>query len=155
MEREIVEEGVRDVTHRLWHESLGFEPCSTGERTVPCGCDEEVCGARIDIGGAWEGAVAVEMSGCLACNVARRMFDLGAEVPTSEQVDDCVREIANITAGNLKTALPEPCVLSVPQTTHPGSWRSGLAESAVEPLVLGFECDGQFFRVVVVKRSIS
>lgn len=71
--------------------------------------------AEIEIAGSWNGVIVLHATSDFAELLAKRMFDLGEEcAATADQIGDCMREATNITAGNLKTVLPEPCSLSIP-----------------------------------------
>lgn len=65
--------------------------------------------------GAWNGHFVVSVTLPCAVLIARAMFgDEEGEIPT-EDVSDAVGEIGNILAGNIKSILPQPSALSLPQ----------------------------------------
>lgn len=80
-----------------------------------------VCAAA-DITGAWEGVVTVEMGLRLAFDVASALYaqpvgTVSGDLGRAEQslLFDAVGEVVNIVAGNLKSLLPQPSVLSLPR----------------------------------------
>ncbi len=86
----------------------------------------------------------------LAKQVARVMFSMDSdEEPLDAQVEDCIKELANITAGNLKTALPEPCVLSTPDYLGVTD-RAGFENPDYH---LAFESCGRDFHVILRRRE--
>jgi chemotaxis protein CheX len=65
--------------------------------------------------GAWNGHFVVSVTLASAVLIARAMFgDEDGEIPI-EDVSDAVGEIGNILAGNIKSILPQPSALSLPQ----------------------------------------
>lgn len=71
-------------------------------------------GACVHISGAWEGAVVLQCAPGLAARAARVMLHLPSENASAEDMRDALGELANITGGNLKAALPSPSHLSLP-----------------------------------------
>ncbi len=149
MEQEIVEHSLRDVTTRLWEGSLGLpfqrvvgdaQPSVTTLRR----------GAEVRIDGAWAGRVYLQMTDALAERVARQMFSMTEEKPNEEQIEDCLKELTNITAGNLKTALPEPCTLSIPTPRTFAMGEIGSDEGRLL-MTLSFLCGSEPFRLVLLK----
>src|SRR5664279_1244769 len=71
--------------------------------------------ASVSTTGAWNGHLVISVpSGC-AEQIARAVFgEEDGDVPT-EDVVDAVGEVSNILAGNLKSVLPQPSALSLPQ----------------------------------------
>jgi len=109
----------------------------------------------IAIDGAWRGSVTLSCPQGLAQLVARVIFGLdeeGVREPTVAQMGDALAELTNMTGGNLKALLPEPCVLSLPRITTPeeASRRPGamIAEAT-------FECSGEPFVVRVYEEAVA
>jgi hypothetical protein len=135
MELAIVEESISDVTRRLWEGMLHCVLQSVD--SIPSAlAATHSRSATVRISGAWNGAVLVQMSPTLARLVGEIMFDRAAhlyselnepQVPLEDDlIDDCLREVTNITAGNLKCALPEPCLLDIPVTGGHDTWEQTL-----------------------------
>jgi len=171
MELEIVEESVSEVTRRLWERSLNYRveivPSIPDEiRSLPCR------GAAVEIAGAWEGLALLQTTPQLAIDVACLMFDLPRlhsssperpashqklHLPTLEMVQDCLKELTNITAGNLKTALPEPCSLAIPKPLEFLHWDDfsfeGFILTQIAFLCEDFAPDATYFRISLIKRG--
>ena len=151
-ERRLIERLLRDVTQQLWGGMLDLDvveacplPRDRAERL------SEMKGSVL-ISGAWQGEVSMQMSTALGERLARAMFCLPTdEQPDPAMVHDCLREVVNITAGNLKTTFPEPSILAIPTVS------TSDCQSALTPVVqLDFACVDEPFRVTVGKeRSVE
>jgi len=69
----------------------------------------------VSISGAWSGHLLLGFEVSAANEVARAMFGLGSQEASQDEMTDAVGELANIIAGNVKSMLPEPSTLSLPQ----------------------------------------
>lgn len=102
---------------RVWDTSvcLPIEECT---QPFPEIGPEEWYGAVAWIGGAWTGNVRVIMCPKLAENLTRAL--LGQTIHplpptfTLDEIQDSLRELANMIAGNLKASLPGKCGLATP-----------------------------------------
>jgi hypothetical protein len=168
MEREIIHGSLNEVTRRLWEGSLSYRVLGV-DSIPPLILSQSSRGATVDISGAWHGSVLVQTTPALALDVACVMFDqersslLGShsippkERPTDAMIADCLKEIANITAGNLKTALPEPCTLSIPSHCSFEIWDTTRSLGAVFT-ELSFKCENcpledGYFRISLIKHA--
>ena len=84
----------------------------------------------VPISGAWDGAVAVQCSDQLARQVATTMFGLSADEITVAELQDALGELTNMTGGNIKALLPEPCQLGLPVVVEGADYRFRLPGSA-------------------------
>ena len=126
MEKSIVTEELRRVMTQIWemtlHQPLSEEmvihdPPFESELLPEVLGDSLSCSIRIS--GAWSGVLCLCFSAAAKQGIARSMFHLsGDETPKSEQIEDSIKEIANMAAGNLKTVLPEPCDLGLPTLSN-------------------------------------
>jgi hypothetical protein len=71
--------------------------------------------AEIDIKGCWTGRIEISTSPEFLTDLTSSIFDAETSIITTELLEDSLKELANTLAGNLKTALPEPCRLSLPR----------------------------------------
>lgn len=143
---EFSESDIQAITEGVWGAILGLttQPCPTW--AVPAGDDGFVTGV-IRIEGAWQGAVTMHCPIGLARLAAGVMFGIEPDAATSEQVRDAVGELTNMTGGNLKALLPEPCDLFFPEILT-GAERARAASG--EPLLrVAFECEGQPFEIAI------
>ena len=77
-------------------------------------------GAVAWIGGDWTGNVRLLVSPSLANDIAKALFNGLIDEPpegySPEEVDDALRELSNMVAGNLKGSLAGVCGLATPGT---------------------------------------
>lgn len=90
--------------------------------------------AIIHLAGNWSGAVLLECSPELACQLTGRFLSIDAPAAVDDMVRDVLGELANIIGGNLKSALAEGIRLSMPAIVD-GSVQLGAAGEG-----LCFEC---------------
>lgn len=102
---------------RVWDTSvcLPIKECSTA---LPEIGPDEWYGAVAWIGGSWTGNVRVIMCPKLAEQLTRALLRQAIDpLPatfTLEEIQDSLRELANMIAGNLKASLPGKCGLATP-----------------------------------------
>ena len=70
--------------------------------------------AYVHITGGWEGSVVIQCEEELGRKIAAAMFGSDAGSVSPQEVIDAIGEIANVTAGNVKTRLGMPCQISTP-----------------------------------------
>lgn len=109
--------------------SFGLNP---GEPTpaVPAGA---CLRSRVHLDGTFSGDVAIRCSPLLARRIASAMFGSLADDVSDDDAQDATHELANMIAGNLKSALGETLNLSIPDVPNPGE--SGIY-AAMGPLAL-------------------
>jgi chemotaxis protein CheX len=100
------EHDIIELVDMIWSTTLGIETralthADRDDWTLPA------VEAQVHIAGTWQGVVVLHTSEALAARVAQRMFNLGANTPTAEDMQDAFGEVANITGGNIKGLLSE------------------------------------------------
>ncbi len=78
------------------------------------------------------------------------MFGIDENEAGEEEIQDAIGELANMTGGNIKSLLPEPCYLSLPAvaiTDH--GFRVPGSELVTQ---INFACDDNLFMVSLLKR---
>ena len=115
MEKEIIYSSIRDVTEELWRTTLHRElELSATEERVPE--HRPLVVVSVHLSGGWNGSVSVVVSEPTSWEIARLMFPgLPEEALSYELVVDAMRELANMTGGNLKSLLPATSTLSLPE----------------------------------------
>jgi chemotaxis protein CheX len=79
------------------------------------------------------------------------MFQLSEDEVAPDLIQDALGELTNMTGGNLKSLLPEPCFLSLPAVTMT---QQGFRIPGSELLTsVTFQCWGYKFKVSVLKKS--
>ena len=91
---------------------IALEPAESGE--PDSGHDLTGC---VQITGAWEGAVRLDLTLRLARVAASRFLGVSEEEVSREQILDAVGELANMTAGSVKMLVPSPSHISLPSVT--------------------------------------
>jgi len=70
----------------------------------------------VSLFGAWQGRIDVRMDSGLAYQATAAMMMQPLETVGQADVLDATKEIANMIAGTLKSSLPRPCSMSVPES---------------------------------------
>ncbi|MEK9629805.1 MAG: chemotaxis protein CheX [Nitrospinota bacterium] len=136
-------------TEDIWKSILDLDVKKTEDAFCPLG-GESILAGCVHITGEWEGAVALDCPVELAKKVASIMFQLKEDEITTDLIEDGLGELTNMTGGNIKSLLPEPCYLSLPAVTMT---QHGLRIPGSElETMITFECWGYRFRVSVLKK---
>lgn len=131
------ESDVRQVTETVWNLMLHIPVSDSKQQLAHSG---EMVAARVEIHGAWNGAVTIVCPAELARELAGTMYDSqGAPLPNGD-VQDALGELTNMVGGNIRGMLPEDCQLSLPQKVTGGDCPAGKALYE-----LGFSCQGKPF----------
>jgi chemotaxis protein CheX len=104
-------EDVHMLVGEVWASFLGSEiyPGSAAPEQL-----NEVI-SSVSIAGAWTGHLVLGLAGTGAAAVAQAMFGIENDQVSHEELADAVGELGNVIAGNIKSMLPEPSTLSLPQ----------------------------------------
>ncbi len=151
MEREIVESEIDQAVHQIWSSIFSLEilPAEADGRAEPA----KVESASVSISGEWNGDLFAFADRDLLELLTRSLFQFPAGSPVPEGLaDDTLREVANIIAGNLKVALPEPCRLSVPSTLDTKAQDYSVNNTLT---ALSYRCCDKPFWVVLSKRAVN
>jgi CheY-specific phosphatase CheX len=74
----------------------------------------------VDLSGVWKGSIEVRMARQLGRSATAAMLMQPVEEVGEADTLDAVKEIANMIAGVIKSALPRPCSMTVPDSAfHP------------------------------------
>lgn len=69
----------------------------------------------VRMSGVWKGRIEVRMAGGLAYVATAAMMMQTLDTVVEADVLDATREIANMIAGSIKSSLPRPCSMTVPE----------------------------------------
>jgi CheY-specific phosphatase CheX len=119
-----------------------------GQEAVP----QHTFAGVVQIAGAWDGAVAVQCSGPLATRAAQRMFSLEAGSVSASDLQDALGELTNMTGGNIKALLPEPCTLGLPVVVEGADYRLRLPGSSAVHRAY-YRAEGEVLIVTVLERA--
>jgi chemotaxis protein CheX len=144
----VTAQDIGQIVTDIWTSMLGF-PVEGRSAPIEANGDRNLS-ASVQISGGWDGTVLVSCSEDLARRAAAAMFD--AEEASDEEMRDALGEIANMTAGNVKSHIEAYCRLSLPMVAEgkellisiPGS--TVVAEAA-------FDCGEDAFSVEVYEKS--
>ena len=85
-------------------------------------CTEDFCVgaghllASVDFSGEWQGRIEVRLAPGLGLAATATMMMQPADTVTEADVLDAIREIANIIGGVIKSSLPQPCIMALPES---------------------------------------
>ena len=99
---------------QFWEQmlSMSLTPCDEcKENALPPG---HFRGA-VSLGGAWKGLIEVRLSPGLAYQATAAMMMQPVDTVAESDVLDASKEIANMIAGTIKSSLPRPCSMTVPE----------------------------------------
>jgi len=70
----------------------------------------------VHLSGVWEGEIEVRLAEGLAYEATAAMMMQGLGSVREADALDAIKEIANMIAGAIKSALPRPCAMAVPRS---------------------------------------
>ncbi len=110
---QFLEEEISEITASTWQSMFGLE---INPRALPAtmGPSEEYLTGKVGISGAWTCAVLLHGSRQLAEAAAAVVFSTEPGSGSEQDSFDAMYELTNIIGGNIKSLLPEPCQLSLP-----------------------------------------
>jgi CheY-specific phosphatase CheX len=71
---------------------------------------------RVTLSGEWQGRIEVRMAGGLAYEATAAMMMQPLDTVLEADALDATKEIANMIAGAIKSSLPRPCSMTVPES---------------------------------------
>jgi chemotaxis protein CheX len=143
---EFNESDIEQLTAGVWSSLLNLEALP-GPRK-PAGDATDCLTGRVDIQGAWNGAVTLSCSVAMARQAAAVMFAVEPPAVTAEQMRDAVGELANVMGGNLKTLVPQPAQLSLPAVEDGANGANrGLPDKPL--LQMDFVCENHPFGLAI------
>lgn len=148
-----LETAIDGIVATVWESMLGMviEPAPALEAFSHEPHPEHTFAGVVQIAGAWDGAVAVQCSERLARRAAERMFGLDPEAVALAELQDALGELTNMTGGNIKALLPEPCTLGLPVVVEGADYRLRLpGASAVRRIM--YHADGEVVVVTMLER---
>jgi CheY-specific phosphatase CheX len=114
----ITEESIRRANALFWEQMLAMQLKPIDEMykdstEVRCIGAEHVVGS-CNLSGVWSGRIEVRLSRGLALEATSAMLMQPVESVQANDTLDATKEIANMIAGTIKSALPRPCAMTVP-----------------------------------------
>lgn len=146
------EQELCQFTETIWKSILDLEVTRSPKVFKPSNLENTLCSC-VHIMGEWEGTVAVHCPVTLARKVAGIMFSEPEDETDSSEIQDALGELANMTGGNIKSLLPEPCYLSLPTVAVT---QFGLRIPGSSPLTqVTFECANNLFAVSILTKNAN
>jgi len=115
MRSHLDEQSLVRANAQFWEQMLGMQM-----DTVPF--TENFCVGighvlvSVDLSGMWKGRIEVRLARDLANAAAAAMLMQPVEAVVEADTLDATREIVNMIAGLLKSSLPQPCSMTVPES---------------------------------------
>jgi hypothetical protein len=115
MQAGLDEESVIKANAQFWEQMLAMKL-----ETLPCAEEPQLGAAHLSgsvtLSGAWTGLIEVRLGCGLAFQATAAMMMQALESVVETDALDATREIANMIAGTIKSSLPRPCSMSVPNS---------------------------------------
>lgn len=141
MTHDLDEKSIVKASSQFWEQMLCMHLEQFEADVSYCIGNGDVVGS-VALSGAWNGSIEIIMSGGLAVTATAAMLMQPADAVTQADSLDAAKEIANMIAGTIKSALPRPCNMSVP--------RSGIHVEGA-----GLECSPNSMQVALAHESGS
>jgi chemotaxis protein CheX len=148
---QFLEEEIRQVAETVWESVLGV---SLVRQTLIPPAPARALSGCVHFTGAWEGAVTIECSAEFARQAAATMFGVEPGAASVSDTRDAIGELANMTGGNVKALLPEPCRLSLPTVVDGADVTTRMTGGELVTSV-AFECQGSPLVVRLLKKRGS
>ncbi len=146
---QFLENEIREYTESIWKSILDLEATPSKETFEFADGKPSLAGC-VQITGTWEGSVAIHCPDELARQWAAIMFGLDETSAQKEEIQDALGELTNMTGGNIKSLLPEPCFLSIPAVAYTDSAMRFPGSELVTQVT--FQCNSGFFLVSLLKK---
>jgi chemotaxis protein CheX len=106
-------EDLNQVASEVWSSMANITLSPAAESHTPDKTNGYVT-SSVQILGAWEGAVLVDMDHRLAMHTTAQMLMMDEAEVSIEELHDAAGELANMTGGGFKALVAQPCSLSLP-----------------------------------------
>lgn len=146
---QFIEKEICEYTESIWSSILSLKAIPDSNGNGNSENDFALAGC-VHITGAWEGTVTIDFPMSLAKQVASIMFSLNNGDVDKSLIQDALGELTNMTGGNIKSLLPEPCYLSLPAVAFTDSNMRVPGSELVTNVT--FKCSGENFRVSLLKK---
>jgi chemotaxis protein CheX len=147
----ITRDNVVRITQEIWGSMLSLDLLP-----VESACHEDDVGVVgcVQIVGAWEGAIRLDLSSALATKAAAALTGVQPAEVTPDEVRDAAGELANMTAGSVKVLLPTPSHLSLPVAAD-GTDHKVRINGGRRLLQVAFDHSGEGLLVTILERAGS
>jgi CheY-specific phosphatase CheX len=115
MRAQVDEQCVIHANSQFWEQMLAMtlDP-------MRCPAEFSACAGHllgsVNLSGVWKGRIEVRMTAALAYHATAAMMMLPTDSVAEADALDATKEIANMIAGSIKSSLPRPCAMTVPES---------------------------------------
>jgi CheY-specific phosphatase CheX len=115
MQAQVDEQSVINASNQFWEQMLAItlEPVPMAE--IFCVGTRHLLGS-VELSGVWRGRIEVRIDEKLANLATAAMLMQPPESVLKDDMLDATKEITNMIAGTIKSALPRPCAMTVPES---------------------------------------
>lgn len=110
---EVDEASIVKASNQFWEQMLAMKLDPMASPDEFCLASGHVVGT-VSLSGAWNGRIEIRMDEALGHEATAAMLMQSIEFIADSDVIDATKEITNMIAGVVKSALPRPCVMTVP-----------------------------------------
>ena len=122
------EQCVIKANSQFWEQMLAMILDPVPANGEFCVAPRHVLGS-VQMGGVWKGLIEVRMTETLAYQATAAMMMQPLDTVAEADALDATKEIANMIAGTIKSSLPRPCTMTVPQSAVEADGYCSLAQT--------------------------
>jgi CheY-specific phosphatase CheX len=115
MRAQVDEQCVIKANAQFWEQMLAMTLSPLEVAGEFCVCAGHLHGC-VTMGGVWKGRIEVRMAEGLAYQATAAMMMQPLDTVGEADALDATKEIANMIAGVIKSSLPRPCTMTVPES---------------------------------------
>ena len=115
MQARLDEQSVIQANSQFWEQMLAMKLDALPGAEQPRLSAAHMSGS-VALSGAWTGVIEVRLASGLAFQATAAMMMQTLDSVVEADALDAIREIANMIAGTIKSSLPRPCSMSVPNS---------------------------------------
>ena len=113
---EVDEASIIKASNQFWEQMLAMKLDPMASPDEFCLASGHVLG-MVSLSGAWNGRIEVRMDEGLGHEATAAMLMQPIETVADADLIDATKEITNMIAGVVKSALPRPCAMTVPNAS--------------------------------------
>jgi CheY-specific phosphatase CheX len=153
MRAQIDEQCVIKANSQFWEQMLAMTLDPMVAPSEFCVAAGHVLGS-VNMGGVWKGRIEVRLAEGLAYQATAAMMMQPLETVAEADALDATKEIANMIAGTIKSSLPRPCTMTVPESAVEAEGFNGLAQTE-DSLVVAFHHESGDLMVRIWEQECS
>ena len=153
MRAQIDEQCVIKANSQFWEQMLAMTLDPMVAPSKFCVAAGHVLGS-VNMGGVWKGRIEVRLAEGLAYQATAAMMMQPLETVAEADALDATKEIANMIVGTIKSSLPRPCTMTVPESAVEAEGFSGLAQTE-DSLVVAFRHESGDLMVRIWEQECS